>query len=141
MFDRSWSMNECGDGSTTPGGMMGVQTLDCPTASRWDLTSAALTAFFQSPEAADLNVALRFFPDDVAGCTGFNYAMAGGPGGNPFPGFDAGVPDAGTAADAGADLDCDIPTCAKPLVDIAPLLADPAPTDAHEAALVAAVVA
>jgi len=133
MFDRSWSMNECGDGNmTTMGGTMGgTQTLDCPTLSRWDLTSAALTAFFQSPQAADLNVALRFFPDDVAGCTGFNY-MGGGM--FPPPAMDAGT------ADAGTELDCDIPTCAKPLVDIAPLLVDPAPTDSHEAALVAAVM-
>jgi len=129
MFDRSWSMNECGDGTMAPAGM---NTLDCPTLSRWDLTSAALTQFFQSPEAADLNVALRFFPDDVPGCTGFNY-MAGGA---PIPGFDA-----GTTADAGTELDCDIPTCAMPLVDIAPLLVEPAPTDAHEGALVAAVTA
>jgi hypothetical protein len=132
MFDRSWSMNECGDGNTTPMGMGMTQTLDCPTLSRWDLTSVALTQFFQSPDAADLNVALRFFPDDVAGCTGFNY-MGGG--GFPPPGVDA-----GTTADAGTELDCDIPTCAKPLVDIAPLLVDPAPTDAHEGALVSAVM-
>jgi hypothetical protein len=133
MFDRSWSMNECGDGTTAPMGMGMTQTLDCPTLSRWDLTSAALTQFFQSPQAADLNVALRFFPDDTAGCTGFNGGTFGGPGGFPM--------DAGTTADAGTELDCDIPTCAKPLVDIAPLLADPAPTDAHEGALVTAVMA
>src|SRR6185369_12088581 len=54
MYDRSWSMNECGDGSTT---MMTNNEIDCPTKSRWDLTSAALIAFFQSPDAADLNVA------------------------------------------------------------------------------------
>lgn len=141
MFDRSWSMNECGDGNPTMmgGGMMGgAQTLDCPTLSRWDLTSAALTAFFQSPQAADLNVALRFFPDDVAGCTGFSGqgGFGGPPQGGPPGGADAGTADAGTST----DLDCDIPTCAKPLVDIAPLLADPAPTDSHEAALVAAVM-
>jgi hypothetical protein len=130
MYDRSWSMNECGDGNDSP---ITNNTLDCPTLSRWDLTSAALIKFFQSAEAADLNVALRFFPDDTPGCTGFPAAGMG----FPPPGMDAGAPaaDAGT----GADLNCDIPTCAMPLVNIAPLLADPAPTDAHEAELVAAV--
>ena len=131
MYDRSWSMNECGDGSTT---MMTNNEIDCPTKSRWDLTSAALIAFFQSPDAADLNVALRFFPDDTPGCTGFPEAGMGFPPGG--PGTDAGVP----ATDAGATLNCDVATCAVPLVDIAPLLADPAPTDTHEAELVAAVM-
>ena len=41
-------------------------TLGCtnmpPGPNRWDLTSQALTLFFQDPHAADLNVALRFFP-------------------------------------------------------------------------------
>ena len=132
MYDRSWSMNECGDGNDAP---IMNNTLDCPTLSRWDLTSAALIKFFQSADAADLNVALRFFPDDVPGCTGF---PTGGGMGFPIPGMDAGTP--APAADAGADLNCDIPTCAMPLVNIAPLLADPAPTDAHEAELVAAVM-
>jgi hypothetical protein len=38
--------------------------------SRWDLTSAALKAFFSSPDAGGLKLALRFFPDDnpAAGC-------------------------------------------------------------------------
>ena len=135
MFDRSWSMNECGDGNDSP---IVNNELDCPTLSRWDLTSAALTQFFQSPEAADLNVALRFFPDDTPGCTGF--PGAGGPGGIPgFPPADAGAP--APAADAGAELNCDIATCAVPLVNIAPLLAEAAPTDMHEGALVAAVAA
>jgi hypothetical protein len=130
MFDRSWSMNECGDGTNAP--MMMNNELDCPTLSRWDLTSAALIKFFQSPDAADLNVALRFFPDDTPGCTGFPN-MGGG---RPPPGMDAGVP----ATDAGTTLNCDVATCAVPLVNIAPLLVDPAPADAHEAELVAAVM-
>jgi hypothetical protein len=129
MFDRSWSMNECGDGNTAPPSMGGVQSLDCPTLSRWDLTSVALTQFVQSPEAADISIALRFFPDDnpAPGCTG--YATMGG--------FMGGGVDAGTIP----ELNCDIPACAEPLVNIAPLLVEPAPTDAHEAALVAAIVA
>lgn len=55
MFDRSSSMNEDANrqGDT-----------------RWDLTSSALTAFFASPEAAGLQLALRFFPHDqpAPGC-------------------------------------------------------------------------
>jgi len=42
-------MNECGDGNDS--GFTG-QTIDCPTLSRWDLTSAALTQFFQPAENA-----------------------------------------------------------------------------------------
>ncbi len=129
MFDRSWSMNECGDGNTAPPSMGGVQSLDCPTLSRWDLTSVALTQFVQSPEAADINIALRFFPDDnpAPGCTG--YADMGG--------FMGGGIDAGALP----ELNCEIPACAEPLVNIAPLLVEPAPTDTHEAALVAAIAA
>ena len=57
MFDRSTSMNQLAD----QGG-----------ATRWALTSTALTAFFQSTEAAGLKLALRFFPHDlpVQGCNG-----------------------------------------------------------------------
>lgn len=57
MFDRSTSMN---------------QSANQNGATRWELTSAALTAFFQSPEAANLKLALRFFPHDlpVEGCNG-----------------------------------------------------------------------
>jgi hypothetical protein len=53
MFDRSTSMLEGAGGAT-----------------RWQLTSDALRAFFASPEAAGLNLALRFFPHDLpaAGC-------------------------------------------------------------------------
>ncbi|MET0793001.1 MAG: vWA domain-containing protein [Polyangiaceae bacterium] len=56
MFDRSSSMNE----SATRNG---------PT--RWALTSAALSSFFASPNAAGLSLALRFFPHDLpaAGCS------------------------------------------------------------------------
>jgi hypothetical protein len=55
MFDRSGSMRQ----AATDGG---------PT--RWELTSAALKAFFASPDAGGLKLALRFFPHDdpMAGC-------------------------------------------------------------------------
>lgn len=55
MFDRSGSMTD----AAVPNG---------PT--RWALTSAALDAFFASPSAAGLNLALRFFPHDTpaSGC-------------------------------------------------------------------------
>jgi hypothetical protein len=54
-FDRSGSMRR-------------AVTEDGP--SRWDVTSAALKAFFSSPEAGGLKLALRFFPDDnpAPGC-------------------------------------------------------------------------
>jgi hypothetical protein len=68
MFDRSTSMNQ----SANQGG-----------ATRWALTSAALTAFFQSTEAAGLKLALRFFPHDlpVPGCNedGCDAAACGSP--------------------------------------------------------------
>jgi hypothetical protein len=56
MFDRSSSMSERAGGRNSP--------------SRWELTSAALDAFFASTDAAGLNLALRFFPHDMpaAGC-------------------------------------------------------------------------
>jgi len=55
MFDRSTSMSE-----------IAVQN----GASRWTLTSEALSSFFASPSAAGLKVALRFFPHDTptVGC-------------------------------------------------------------------------
>lgn len=57
MFDRSTSMSQAANQSG---------------ATRWELTSAALTAFFQSAEAAGLKLALRFFPHDLPaqGCNG-----------------------------------------------------------------------
>lgn len=68
MFDRSTSMND-------PAGQGGE--------TRWALTSAALTAFFQSTEAAGLKLALRFFPHDVPapGCNqdGCDAAACGTP--------------------------------------------------------------
>jgi hypothetical protein len=68
MFDRSTSMNQ----AANQGG-----------ATRWELTSAALTAFFQSTEAAGLKLALRFFPHDlpVQGCNedGCDAAACGTP--------------------------------------------------------------
>jgi hypothetical protein len=64
MFDRSTSMEECIDGSNPDDG-------PCPTGSRWDSASSALNAFFSSPDAAELGVALRFFPHDLPalGCS------------------------------------------------------------------------
>lgn len=119
VFDRSYSMLECGDGSG--GGMFGGGG-GCETGpTRWALTSAALTQFFQDPGAADLGVALRFYPHSlpVEGCTsdmGENPALADG------------------------GMGCNIDACATPLVDMGILKADPAPADAHEAALVNAVM-
>jgi hypothetical protein len=103
MFDRSGSM----------------LTNTMPT--RWQNAADALTAFFQDPEAADLAVALRFFPHDqpAAGCN--NNAMTG----------------CLTAACA-APL---VPLMADPMVALPKLTADPAPMDTHEAALVASIVA
>jgi hypothetical protein len=55
MFDRSSSM---------------TQKADNKGNTRWQLTSAALEAFFKSPSAGGLGLALRFFPHDLpkAGC-------------------------------------------------------------------------
>ena len=54
MFDRSSSMNQMAN----------------QNGSRWELTSQALDAFFASPNAAGMQLALRFFPHDLpaAGC-------------------------------------------------------------------------
>jgi len=54
MFDRSSSMNQQASQNGT----------------RWELTSSALDAFFASPNAAGMQLALRFFPHDLpaAGC-------------------------------------------------------------------------
>jgi hypothetical protein len=99
MFDRSTSMNQ----SANQGG-----------ATRWALTSAALTAFFQSSEAAGLKLALRFFPHDlpVQGCNG----------------------------DPPADGGCNAAACGTPLVNVGTLTADAAPMDQQEAALVNATM-
>lgn len=75
--------------------------------SRWDLASFGLHGFFRDPAAAGLGVALRFFPHDL-----------------PALGCDGGQTGA-----------CDSAACAVPLVDVARLTADPAPTDSHEALL------
>lgn len=50
MFDRSTSMRDAVEGTGK---------------NRWELTSAALSAFFKSPNAAGLALALRFFPHDL----------------------------------------------------------------------------
>ncbi|HEX6272409.1 MAG TPA: vWA domain-containing protein, partial [Polyangiaceae bacterium] len=101
MFDRSGSMIT----ETTP--------------TRWDNAAAALTSFFQDPEAADLAVALRFFPHDVPapGCT--NSTMSGC-----------------VTADCAQPI---VPLMADPMVPLPKLTADPGPVDAHEAALVASI--
>jgi hypothetical protein len=103
MFDRSGSM----------------LTDDVP--NRWDNAALALTTFFQDPGAADLAVALRFFPHDqpAVGCT--NNSMTGC-----------------IATDCAQPL---IPLMADPLTLLPKLTADPGPMDAHEAALVASITA
>jgi hypothetical protein len=105
MFDRSGSMLDCSDGTPRQ------QSQLCPTASRWDTASAALKAFFADPGAADLGVALRFFPHDLpaAGCTGGNNGA------------------------------CDANACSPVRVDMGTLTSAAAPADAQEAALIAAV--
>jgi hypothetical protein len=129
VFDRSSSMLQCGSGmggGMMGGGMMGGAEENCATGpTRWELAATALTQFFQDPGAADLGVALRFYPHDlpVAGCV------------SDMGGFGQGS-DAGTPA-----MGCNIDACAMPLVDMGVLKAEPAPTDTHEAALVAAVMA
>jgi hypothetical protein len=107
MFDRSTSMEEIADDDTG--------------ASRWNLASAALTTFFQDPAAADLGVALRFFPHDspMVGCTADGCEAD----------EDNGLFDYPTATAA----------CQQVLVDMGTLLADPA--DAHEVALTNAITA
>jgi hypothetical protein len=129
MYDRSWSMWACGDSGETNSACESGPT-------RWDLTSEALKLFFQDPQAADLHVALRFFPDDrpAPGCTGYPTIGVGQP---PF-GM-GGAPGMGGTTGAGATPNCDVDACAQPLVDLAPLTVEAAPLDAHEAALVAAV--
>jgi hypothetical protein len=102
MFDRSGSM---------------VQNM----STRWANATAALTAFFQDPGAADLAVALRFFPHDqpAVGCT--NNGMTGC-----------------VAADCAQPL---VPLMADPMVALPKLTADPAPTDALEQQLLDAITA
>jgi hypothetical protein len=107
MFDRSTSMVE----DPEPDG-----------TTRWDRASTALSAFFADPAAADLGVALRFFPHDL--------------------------PASGCSDDGGrADEQNDDPTyagaiaaCQQVLVDMGTLTADAAPLDVHEGLLVDAIV-
>jgi hypothetical protein len=135
MFDRSWSMTECGDGTPYTGG-----DPRCTTGpSRWELTSEALKQFFMDPGAADLRVALRFFPDDhpAAGCDG--YPAGGGFMGGFMMGGQGmgGMP--GAAGATATTPNCDVNACAMPLVDIAPLTADPGPSDVQEQKLLDAI--
>jgi uncharacterized protein YegL len=153
MFDRSWSMTECGNSSSA---MAAGGDPRCPdkTMSRWTLTSTALVQFVQSPMAAGLRVALRFFPDDhpAVGCDGYPTTNTGGGfmmGGTGF-GFGGQTGGTGTAGRAGtagspagaagATANCDATACSQPLVDIGALTADPAPTDTQEQALVTAIM-
>jgi len=157
MYDRSWSMTECGD---TMDSMFTGGDPRCPdrTMSRWALTSAALIEFVQSPMAAGLKVALRFFPDDhpAAGCDGYpttGTTMGGFMGGTMGGFFGGGGQTGGTgtagragvagspagSGTAGATDNCDATACAQPLVDIGALTADPAPTDTQEQKLVDAI--
>ena len=103
MFDRSGSM------------------LTDEVPNRWDNAALALTTFFRDPGAADLAVALRFFPHDqpAAGCT--NNGMTGC-----------------LSAACAVPL---VPLMADPMAVLPKLTADPAPTDTHEAALVASITA
>jgi hypothetical protein len=166
MFDRSWSMTECGDSMDS---MFAGGDPRCMTGpSRWALTSAALIQFIQDPAAAGLRMALRFFPDDhpVAGCDGYptttvgGFMMGGtmggtmgfggagrgnttfGAGGATGAAGRTGVGTAGSPAatgTGGATDNCDANACAQPLVDIGALTADPAPTDIQEQKLVDAI--
>jgi hypothetical protein len=71
---------------------------------KWNDATNALKAFFGDPAAADLEVALRFFPQGACN-----------------------------------ENECNVAACATPQVDVGALTADPAPTDVHEQALVAAI--
>jgi hypothetical protein len=106
MFDRSTSMIEAPPMPPT----------------RWDTASSALKAFFQDAAAADLAVALRFFPHDlpVAGCTGANQPPN---------------------CDAMACAQTLVPPMADALTPLPKLTAMAAPYDTHEQALVDAVTA
>lgn len=137
MYDRSWSMLACADSDS----MANPPCTETNPQTRWDVTSAALKQFFQNDAAAGLRVALRFFPDDrpAVGCDGYT-TMGNVMGGRMMGGFPGVGGMSGVAGAAGTTSpNCDTNACAQPLVDIAPLTADPAPTDAQEAALIAAI--
>ncbi len=93
--------------------------------SRWALTSAALIRFVEDPSAAELGVALRFFPDDhpTAGCDGYPTASSG----------------FGGSAGSTSMGNCDASACAMPLVELGKLTADAAPNDEQEQKLVTAI--
>ena len=78
---------------------------------KWPQAASALNAFFKDPTTAGLSVALHFFPDDrpMAGCSGGDAAI------------------------------CSAVACGTPLVPLAPLTAESAPTDTQEGLLVASV--
>jgi len=132
MIDRAWLMNDCGDdGVATIENGSADLTIECPTQSRWQLASSVLTDIFRSPTLSNINVALRFFPDDRphTGCSGYPP--------NPDT-MDGGFPlDAGFLPYDGPN--CMADACAEPFVPAAPLIADSAPQDVQEGALLAAL--
>jgi len=143
-FDRSGSMSQ------TPSNM--APTMAQP--SKWDQASLALNGFFSDPASAGLRVALRFFPDDhpVVGCWGELMQFGGPPGRGGAggmqpgrgggPGMGAGGTNGmGGAMGAAGRVVCDAAACQMPLVPLGELKAEMAPTDAQEAALIAAVAA
>jgi hypothetical protein len=84
--------------------------------NKWNQVAAAMKAFFADPAAAGLRVGLRLFPSDTptVGCWDTVCNM---------------------------DQAAAITACSTPLVDIAALTAAPAPADAQEAKLLAAIPA
>lgn len=101
-----------------------LTTNPCPVvnttnkASRWDPMTTALKAFFGSPDSAGLGVVLRFWPERADMTRFCNDTL----------------PDSTPACPVSPSASCGVPH-----VDYGILSADPAPMDAHEAALVAAV--
>ncbi|NUP06177.1 MAG: VWA domain-containing protein [Polyangiaceae bacterium] len=71
---------------------------------KWTNATTALKTFFGDPGAAELEVALRFFPEGQCN-----------------------------------ENSCDVGACATPNVNVGALTVDAAPTDAQEAALIAAI--
>ncbi len=83
------------------------------SGNRWSGASTAMAAFFEDSASAGIDVALEFFPLAVTGSTG-----------------DGCAPSSTT---------CGAAACSNPMVPLGTLQSASAPTDAHEAALVAAL--